>query len=103
MNVHAEPRRLTGPLPGGQDGATVVVEPLIAGQIQVPSGLVERVEGPMAGLRNMGIGVRRSRWWTVPCPVFLIRHPSVGSVVVDTGLHPSVSARPHENLGRLYS
>jgi N-acyl homoserine lactone hydrolase len=103
MRVHAEPRALTRPLPGGREGATVTVEPLIAGNVQFAPGFFERLEGPLAGMRNMGIGVRRSRWWTVPCPVFLIHHPEVGPVVVDTGLHPSVSARPHENLGRLYA
>jgi N-acyl homoserine lactone hydrolase len=103
MNVHAEPRVLTHPLSGGRDGATVAVEPLITGEVHFPPGWFERVGGPLSGARNLGIGVPRSRWVTVPCPVFLIRHPTIGPIVVDTGLHPSVSARPHENLGRAYS
>jgi N-acyl homoserine lactone hydrolase len=103
MSVHAEPKRLTRPLAGGEPGASVAVEPLIAGEVEFPPGSFERVEGPLAGLRNSGFGVPRSRWSRVPCPVFLIRHPNIGPVVVDTGLHPSVSARPHENLGRLYT
>ncbi len=45
----------------------------------------------------------RSRWWWVPCPAFLIRHPSYGPFVVDTGLHSSVSAKPAANLGRAVS
>jgi glyoxylase-like metal-dependent hydrolase (beta-lactamase superfamily II) len=36
----------------------------------------------------------------VPCPAFLIRHPSAGPVMVDTGLHPSISSDPKENFGR---
>jgi N-acyl homoserine lactone hydrolase len=103
VRVHAETRVLTRPLPGGQEGATVAVEPLIAGEVEFAPAFFERVEGAFAGLRNVGIGVPRSRWRTVPCPVFLIHHPGIGPVVVDTGLHPSVSARPHENLGRLYA
>jgi glyoxylase-like metal-dependent hydrolase (beta-lactamase superfamily II) len=38
---------------------------------------------------------------SVPCPAFLIRHPSVGPVLVDTGLHPSVATDPGENFGAL--
>ena len=36
----------------------------------------------------------------VPCPAFLIRHPTAGPVMVDTGLHPSVASDPKENFGR---
>ena len=38
---------------------------------------------------------------TVPCPAFLIRHPSAGAILVDTGLHPSVATDGQENFGRL--
>jgi N-acyl homoserine lactone hydrolase len=47
-----------------------------------------------------GIGVPRSRWVWVPCPAYLIRHPSAGEVLVDTGLHPSVATKPGANMGR---
>lgn len=102
MKVHAEPRRLTGPLPGGaREGATVAVEPLTVGEAQLPAGWMERPGGPLEALR---VGLTpRSRWLTVPCVAFLIRHPSVGPFMVDTGLHPSVSAKPSANFGRLAS
>ena len=38
---------------------------------------------------------------TVPCPAFLIRHPSAGAILVDTGLHPSIATDGQENFGRL--
>jgi glyoxylase-like metal-dependent hydrolase (beta-lactamase superfamily II) len=38
---------------------------------------------------------------SVPCPVFLIRHPSVGAILVDTGLHPSIATDGRENFGSL--
>ena len=38
---------------------------------------------------------------TVPVPVFLIRHPSAGAILVDTGLHPSIATDAEENFGRL--
>ena len=36
----------------------------------------------------------------MPCPAFLITHPKAGPMLVDTGLHPSVAAKPRENFGR---
>lgn len=38
---------------------------------------------------------------TIPVPAFLIRHPSAGAILVDTGLHPSVATDPKENFGSL--
>jgi N-acyl homoserine lactone hydrolase len=101
MTVHAEPKRLTRPLPGGSRGATVSVEPLRAGQVQLPAAFVERTGGRLEKARMLGLGTPRSRWLWLPVPAFLIRHPSAGEVLVDTGLHPSVAAKPSENLGRI--
>lgn len=39
----------------------------------------------------------------VPIPAFLIRHPSAGAIVIDTGLHPSVATDAKGNLGGLAS
>ena len=38
---------------------------------------------------------------TIPIPAFLIRHPSAGAILVDTGLHPSIATDGQENFGRL--
>jgi N-acyl homoserine lactone hydrolase len=102
MKVHVEPRPLTEPLPGGgSEGTTVVVEPLKVGDVIFPAESFESTGGRLANLRALGIGVPRSRWPRVPCPAFLVRHPSAGPFVVDTGLHPSVTAKPAANFGRL--
>lgn len=101
MKIHAEVKPLTGPLRGGTPGATVTVEPLHGGELQAPPAFVERTGGRLETLRMLGVGTPRSAWWWLPCPAFLIRHPSAGMLLVDTGLHPSVSAKPKENLGRL--
>ena len=39
----------------------------------------------------------------MPCPAFLITHPDAGPMLVDTGLHPSVAAKPRENMGRAWA
>ena len=101
MKVHAEPKALTGPLPGGREGATVVVEPLKAGEVQGPGAFFERAGGRFETLKTLGVGTPRSQYWWVPCPAFLIHHPTAGAILVDTGLHPSVESTPAANLGRL--
>ena len=100
MRVHAEPKPLREPLAGGTRGATVVVEPLKAGEVQAPRAYFERAGGRFETLKTLGVGTPRSRWWWAPCPAFLIHHPSVGAILVDTGFHPSVAATPAANLGR---
>jgi N-acyl homoserine lactone hydrolase len=101
MKVHSEPKPLTEPLARGSEGASVVVEPLRVGEVQIPRALMESTGGPFRELRMLGIGTPRSRWVWVPCPAFLIRHPTAGPFLVDTGLHPSVTAKPQANLGRV--
>lgn len=103
MKVQIEPKPLNAPLPRGQEGASVVVEPIKVGELQQPGAFFERTGGPLEKLKMMGIGTPRSRWWTVPCPAFLVRHPTAGPFLVDTGLHGSVAAKPVANLGRIVS
>ncbi len=101
MKVKAQPRSIDAPLPGGTAGSTVAVEPLDTGWLTVPPAWLERAGNRTAQLRMLGIGTSRSKWLTIPCPSFLITHPSAGPFLVDTGLHPSVTAQPAANLGRL--
>jgi N-acyl homoserine lactone hydrolase len=103
MKVHAEPKTLSRPLAGGQEGATVTVEPMIAGTVEWPPAFFERPGGRLEALRVYGIGVPRSKWGRVPCPAFLIRHPGAGPVLVDTGLHPSIASKPSANMGRVFT
>lgn len=103
MKFHAAPKPLHEPLAGGTEGATVAVEPIVAGHVSWPAGFMESPGGRFVGLRlNLSMLLRRNHA-TVPCPAFLIRHPSAGLVLVDTGLHPSIAADPAENFGRLAS
>jgi glyoxylase-like metal-dependent hydrolase (beta-lactamase superfamily II) len=99
MKVRANTKPLAAPLPGGREGATVVVEPILTGTMQSPRALLESA-GRFATLRMLGIGSPKSQWLSLPIPAYLIHHPSVGSFLVDTGLHASVASKPAENLGR---
>ncbi len=100
MSVRAETRPLAAPLPGGREGATVAVEPLLCGQLTIPRELLESANR-FRTARMLGIGTPHSRYLQIPIPAYLIHHPSAGPFLVDTGLHPSVTSKPAENLGRM--
>jgi N-acyl homoserine lactone hydrolase len=95
----AEASRLTQPLPGGQEGATVRVHPINTGSIVGPAELMARTGGRLKALRS--IRTPREGWLRVPVPVFLLEHPRVGKILVDTGLHASVATDPKHNMGGL--
>ena len=101
MKVRAETKALDGPLPGGRDGATVVVEPILTGTMACPRAFLEG-EARLPTLRMLGIGTPRSKWLKIPVPAYLIRHPTAGPFLIDTGLHASVASKPVENLGRIF-
>jgi N-acyl homoserine lactone hydrolase len=100
MKLRAEPNPLTSPLPGGQAGATVVVEPLLTGTMASPMAFIESAER-LTTLRMLGLGTRRADFVDLPIPAYLIRHPVAGPFLVDSGLHSSIGSTPTENLGRL--
>jgi N-acyl homoserine lactone hydrolase len=101
VSVNAEPTPLEEALPGGTEGAAVIVEPLHTGEALWPSTFFDRKgRGPVARLRALGIGSKPEAWETRPVPAYLARHPNAGNILVDTGLHPSVVRDPRDNLGR---
>ena len=101
MATAAEPRPAELPLSGGQEGARVRLHPLLTGQMKGPVAWFLREEGRLAWRRAFGLGVKKDEWLTVPVPAFLVEHPRVGKILIDTGFHPSVAVKPQENLGRL--
>jgi glyoxylase-like metal-dependent hydrolase (beta-lactamase superfamily II) len=100
MKVRVDTKPLGGPLPGGREGATVAVEPILTGTMACPRAFLESA-GRFQTLRMFGFGTSRSKWLKIPIPAFVIQHPGAGPVLVDTGLHASVASRPAENLGRI--
>jgi N-acyl homoserine lactone hydrolase len=101
MGVSVEPHPLHEPLAGGTRGATVTVEPLIAGHVDFPREMMVKPAGGFTTaklLKALVIGAKEN---VVPVPAFLIRHPSAGAILVDTGLHPSIATDPKENFGSL--
>src|SRR4051794_22482770 len=95
----AEASRLTQPLPGGQEGATVRIHPINTGHMLGPEELLAMSGGRVKALRS--VRSPRDEWLKVPAPVFLLEHPGAGPILVDTGLHASVSVDPKQKMGGL--
>jgi N-acyl homoserine lactone hydrolase len=104
VSVKAEAIPLEEPLAGGVEGASVVVEPLAAGEALWPESFYAGSgRGPLARLRALGVGSSPDSWVVVPVPAYLVHHPGIGPILVDTGLHASVATNPRDNLGRFSS
>jgi N-acyl homoserine lactone hydrolase len=99
MKVHIEPKPLHEPMAGGTPGATVTVEPIVAGTVTWPATMMERPGGRFETLKLLRALLSGQPAATVPVPAFLIRHPSAGAILVDTGLHPSIATDGKENFG----
>jgi N-acyl homoserine lactone hydrolase len=101
MSVRVEPHPLHEPLAGGTPGAAVAVEPLVAGHVEWPRAMMVDPGGRMLTAKLLRALLTGRDAVAVPVPAFLIRHPSAGAILVDTGLHPSVATDPGENFGSL--
>jgi N-acyl homoserine lactone hydrolase len=101
MKVQVEPQPLHEPLAGGTPGATVIVEPLIAGQVDFPHAMMVSPGGRLLTLKLLRALLGKRDPNVIPIPAFLIRHPSAGAILVDTGLHPSIATDGKENFGGL--
>jgi N-acyl homoserine lactone hydrolase len=101
MAVHVEPHPLHEPLAGGTRGATVAVEPLVAGHVEWPKAMMVSPGGRMLSAKLLRALLTGRDAIKIPIPAFLIRHPSAGAILVDTGLHPSVATDPGANFGSL--
>ena len=101
MKVRVEAKPLHEPLAGGTPGATVTVEPIVAGRVTWPRTMMESPGGRFLFLKLLRSLITGKPAATVPVPAFLLRHPSAGAILVDTGLHPSVATDGRENFGRM--
>ncbi|HEX5609461.1 MAG TPA: N-acyl homoserine lactonase family protein [Solirubrobacterales bacterium] len=101
MKVQVEAHPLHEPLAGGTAGAKVTVEVLIAGQVEFAREMMVSPGGRFVEAKVMRKLLFPGEPYVVPVPAFLIRHPSAGAILVDTGLHPSIATDGKENFGAL--
>src|SRR4029453_18610579 len=85
MATAAEPRPAELPLARGLEGGRATLRPLVTGQMIGPEPWFLREEGRLAWRRAFGMGVKREDWLDVPVPAFLVEHPGVGPILIDTG------------------
>lgn len=91
------PARL--PLPGGQEGATLVLHPVVCADMAMPEAWIHGQSGVRGRLRAVGVGVPASERLRAPIVAFLLEHPAVGAVLVDTGFHADVTTAKTRALG----
>lgn len=101
MKVSVEAKPLHEPLAGGTPGTTVAVEPMVAGHVNFPQVTMESPGGRFLTLKLLRALLSGKPPYEVPIVAFLIRHPSAGAILVDTGLHPSIATDGKENFGGL--
>ncbi len=101
MKLHVEPQPLHQPLAGGTPGASVAVEPMVAGHADFPLAAMVDPGGRFKSLKLLRALLSGKNPHLIPVPAFLIRHPSAGAILVDTGLHPSIATDGRENFGGL--
>jgi len=99
MKVSVEPQPLHEPLAGGTPGTSVVVEPMVAGHVDFPLKTMVSPGGHFLTLKLLRAMLSGKPPNVVPVPAFLIRHPSAGAILVDTGLHPSIATDGKQNFG----
>ena len=100
MAVAVTPRRASLPLPGGADGAGVVVTPMRTAEMLAMPRFLQRPSGPLAVPRGLGVFTPRSRFTAVPIPCFLVEHPQAGALLVDTGMTLAAEQEGARALGR---
>jgi glyoxylase-like metal-dependent hydrolase (beta-lactamase superfamily II) len=101
VKIRIEPKPLHESLAGGTPGSTVTVEPIVAGSVTWSRSMMESPGGRFLTLKLLRALLSGQPAATVPVPCFLIRHPSAGPILVDTGLHPSIATDGKENFGGL--
>ena len=99
MAAAAEPQPASLPLPGGREGATVRVRPLLSATCKSPVAWLLREDGRLA--RPHALGLLGAETVEIPIQAFLVEHPAAGPVLIDTGFHPSCAVDPKQNLGRI--
>jgi glyoxylase-like metal-dependent hydrolase (beta-lactamase superfamily II) len=99
VSFAAETKRAHLPLAGGIEGAGVRVHPMRTARMLAMPHFFQRPKGPLSTLRGLGLLTPRSRYTPVPIPAYLVEHPGVGAVLIDTGLPKAVAEDGSGALG----
>src|SRR5579884_1702401 len=76
----------------------VRLEVLLTAQISVPEGYVFRADGNRLARLRAGLS-SNGRTLRAPCLAYVVRHPSAGLILIDTGLHPDALTDLRKDFG----
>lgn len=94
---------LREPLAGGSPSAHVTMRPWSTGEMGAPRGYLQRIDEPFAKVRSLWRGARKRFEQWLPCPVFLLEHPTAGRILIDTGLPAATAHDTRAAIGRIGS
>jgi N-acyl homoserine lactone hydrolase len=80
----------------GKAGVRLTV--LCTAEIPTPYGYVFRAPGSRLAQLRAGLS-KKGRTLRSPCLAFVVRHPELGAVLIDTGLHPDASTDLRRDFG----
>jgi N-acyl homoserine lactone hydrolase len=89
------------PLAESSSDACVEVELLQFGESLAPPGWFFRVEAEGSWRKALGMGVPKSSYLRSPNGAFLVRHPSFGPFLIDSGLHSLAATNLRQDFGRI--
>jgi N-acyl homoserine lactone hydrolase len=69
----------------------MTLRPLLCARMGMPPNWFHRKRGMLETLRAWGVGVGSSELREIPIPAYLLEHPRAGSVLVDTGMHETIT------------
>ena len=91
------------PFRSGQEGACVEVDLIRCGHSMSPPGWFFRQEAHGSWRQALGIGVPKDRWLESPIGAFLVRHPTAGVFLIDTGLSAEAATALSKDFGLINS
>jgi glyoxylase-like metal-dependent hydrolase (beta-lactamase superfamily II) len=100
MATAAEPRKAELPLPGGREDATVKLHPLLTARITSPTAHMHRADARRGRLGAVLDVVSPRERIEIPIVAFLVEHPGAGALLIDTGFHAGIAAKPTDAFGR---
>jgi N-acyl homoserine lactone hydrolase len=77
----------------------VELEVLVVGQVPIPDAYIFRPERGTRLTRFAAVFNPRSEVVRSPCLAYVLRHPSAGAILIDTGLHPDASDNLRRDFG----
>ncbi len=76
---------------------TLELEVILTAEIPTPRGYVFRAPGNLAARLRAGLNLRDVI--VSPCLAYVLRHPTAGVIVIDTGLHPDAQRDLRRDFG----